>query len=278
MKYVICYSGGKSSSECALSVAKKYGAENVILLNHNITSHVEQESTKALKENVADYLGLPITYANHPEWETITPVQACVNAKAWKVGIGQILCTNRLKTDPFNKWLKENDPNCENIYVYGMDKNEPSRINRRSQIMGLAGYKTIFPMLWDESEIVRLSDIGINAGSIYKTFNHSNCMGCLKAGWQHWYIVYCERPDIWQEAKQGEELIGYAIHKNASRPVYLEEKEALFEKMRLAGVKPTEKIKHQTFWAQAKKAVKQHESELSELEHNDRGVCLDCSI
>lgn len=181
MKYVICYSGGKSSSECALSVAKKYGPENVILLNHDITPKVEQACTKKLKKDVAEYLGLDITYANHKNWEQATPVQVCVDAGAWKVGNGQILCTNRLKTDPFYKWMMKNDPNKENVYVYGFDITEQGRINRRAQIMGQSGYKTAFPMLWNESEIVRLDEIGIDAGSIYDKFNHSNCMGCLKA-------------------------------------------------------------------------------------------------
>lgn len=278
MKYVICYSGGKSSSECALSVAKKFGKENVILLNHNITPIVEQACTKKLKDDVAGYIGLPITYANHDNWEKATPIEVCKDAGAWKVGQGQILCTNRLKTEPFMNWMKENDPEKENIYVYGFDLSEQGRINRRSQIMGSMGYKTMFPMTWDESEIVRLEDIGINAGEIYDKFNHSNCMGCLKAGWQHWYIVYCERPDIWEAAKEAEEEIGYSIHKDADGPVYIEDKEEMFSKMKAAGVEPTEKVQFQTFWAQAKKAVKEYEFEMAQLELFDSQVCLDCTL
>lgn len=278
MKYVICYSGGKSSSECALSVAARFGASNVVLLNHNITGHVEQACTKKLKQDVAGYLGLEITYANHKNWETATPISVCVDAKAWKVGSGQILCTNRLKTDPFMKWMKENDPDCENFYIYGFDKSESTRINRRSQIMGQMGYKTMFPLLWPESKIVRLEDIGIDSGSIYETFNHSNCIGCLKAGWQHWYIVYCTRKDVWNEAKTGEDEIGYAIHKDKDGPVYLEDKEELFEEMISAGVVPTEKIKPQTFWANARKLMRDHKKELSELGEHDKGVCLDCTL
>lgn len=261
-----------------MSVAAKYGSENVILLNHNITSKVEQECTKKLKKDVADYLGLGITYANHKNWEEATPVRVCIDAGAWKVGRGQILCTNRLKTEPFVKWMVENDPKCEYTYVYGFDKNEPTRVNRRSQIMGEMGYKTLFPMLWDESEIVRLEDIGIDAGAIYDKFNHSNCTGCLKAGWQHWYIVYCERPDIWEEAKSGEDTIGYAIHKDTDGPVYLEDKEEMFKKMKAAGVTATEKIPFQRFWADAKKAVKDYEFEMSQMELFDKGVCLDCTV
>jgi hypothetical protein len=589
MKYVVCYSGGASSSECALTIAKKYGAENVILLNHNINGHIEQACTKKLKKDVADYLGLEVTYANHKDWDTATPVSVCIDAGAWKIGNGNILCTNRLKTDPFKKWMLENDPKCENVYVYGFDLNEPSRITRRSQIMGAMGYKTAFPMTWDESDIVRLENIGIDAGAAYKTFNHSNCfsgdtkfitdkgifklsekvgetvnilnnsgfnkaivkeygekylvkvklsngsrvktalatenhrwkvskydnntaygyrevttksltkgnriqtcysvpevdickkgfqhgfifgdgslynnhveswttsarayvdeckkevlclfdsgltkwgyihgfskelklnipseadsieykisflsgliasdgcvsksgvtisnksnetiqrivslaqscglvawsmaevmkdtnykkdakstvmvipkssfkedwlirgfhkdrfgikrtkpkswkvesvtstdkketvycvevqgdekyftlegnvytgncVGCLKAGWQHWYIVYCTRKDIWNEAKYGEDEIGYAIHKDKDGPVYLEEKEELFDSMIAAGVVATEKTKPQTFWAQARKAVRESAAEMKDLAEHDKGVCLDCTL
>ena len=278
MKYVICYSGGKSSSECALTAAKKYGAENVVLLNHDINGHVEQECTKQLKKDVADYLGLDITYANHKNWDTATPISVCIDAGAWKVGSGAILCTSRLKTSPFKKWMLENDPECENVYIYGLDSDEPTRITRRSQVMGSMGYKTEYPMTWPKEEIVSLESIGIDPGSVYKTFNHSNCVGCLKAGWQHWYIVYCTRQDIWEEAKYGEDEIGYAIHKDKDGPVYLEDKESLFDAMVAAGVVPTEKIKPQTFWAAAKKAVKQNQVEMSDLAEHDKGVCLDCSI
>jgi hypothetical protein len=135
-KYVICYSGGRSSSECALTMAALHGAKNLILLNHNINGHIEQACTKKLKEDVASYLGLDITYANHNDWDTATPVSVCVDAGAWKVGRGKILCTNRLKTAPFMKWMEKNDPNKENIYVYGLDRNELSRITRRAQVMG----------------------------------------------------------------------------------------------------------------------------------------------
>ena len=278
MKYVICYSGGKSSSECALTAAKKYGAENVVLLNHDINGHVEQECTKQLKKDVADYLGLDITYANHKNWDTATPISVCIDAGAWKVGSGAILCTSRLKTSPFKKWMLANDPECENVYIYGLDSDEPTRITRRSQVMGSMGYKTEYPMTWPKEEIVSLESIGIDPGSVYKTFNHSNCVGCLKAGWQHWYIVYCTRQDIWEEAKYGEDEIGYAIHKDKDGPVYLEDKESLFDAMVAAGVAPTEKIKPQTFWAAAKKAVKQNQVEMSDLAEHDKGVCLDCSI
>ena len=51
----------------------------------------------------------------------------------------------------------------------------------------------------------------------------------------------------------------------------------LLEKMKKAGVVPTEKIKQQAFWAQARKLVREYDTELKDLECHDKGVCLDCT-
>lgn len=281
--YVVCYSGGHSSAICAIEAVRKFGTENVILLNHDISAIVEDSDIKRFKDEVAAYLGLTISYANHERWDVATPVDVCIDAGAWKVGSGQILCTNRLKTAPFKDWQLKNDPNKEFIYIYGFDATprERERAQRRSQIMGLEGYKTAFPLISWEVSIKSTSDIGIEPPMGYNKFKHANCTGCLKAGWQHWYIVYCERPDIWDSAKYGEDEIGYSIHKDANGPVYLEDKEQLFMDMKKAGIVPTEHVTPSRFWSDAKKRVKELKADipieqLQMFEEHDEGVCLDC--
>ena len=76
MKKIICFSGGHSSALAAIETVRIYGRDNVILLNHDISSHVEHEDIKRFKHEIADYLGLPITYANMDGWET-TPPPCC---------------------------------------------------------------------------------------------------------------------------------------------------------------------------------------------------------
>nr|PMK30685.1 hypothetical protein BCU03_09535 [Vibrio breoganii] len=266
-----------------MEAVRKHGKENVILLNHDITPKVEDEDIKRFKQEVADYLGLDITYANHERWNTATPVQVCKDAKAWKVDNGTALCTNRLKTAPFKDWLQLCDPNRENVYIYGFDNNpkEMARATRRTGILGSDGYKTDYPLITWERTISSTTEIGIEPPLLYNRFVHANCIGCLKAGWQHWYIVYCERPDIWEEAKEAEEAIGYAIHKDKDGAVYLEDKEELFELMKIAGVEPSEHVHYNKFWPIAKrKAAEVMESiklvEMDELAEHDDGVCLDC--
>lgn len=64
MKHVVCYSGGHSSALVALNVADKYGVENIVLVNHDISSNVEHEDIKRFKQEVAEYIGIPITFVN----------------------------------------------------------------------------------------------------------------------------------------------------------------------------------------------------------------------
>lgn len=285
MNHVICYSGGHSSAICAIEVARRYGAENTILLNHNISPEVESWDIKRFKHEVSSYLGIPITYANHATFASTTPIQVCVKASAWKVGSGSILCTSRLKTEPFERWLAQNDPDGENIYYYGFDRNEKGRITRRSRILGLKGYKTDYPMLWERRTIFSTEEIGIDPPNTYEKFRHANCIGCLKAGWQHWYVVYIERPDIYKEAMEAEETIGYSLHKERDGPVYLEDKIEMFEQMKAAGVEPTELENPQRFWTDAKRKIKEfnehHQQQiplcqLDDAEESDKGVCLEC--
>jgi PP-loop superfamily ATP-utilizing enzyme len=66
VKNVICFSGGHSSALCAIEAVRRYGKENVILLNHDLSLKVEHEDIKRFKQEVADYLGIKITYENMP--------------------------------------------------------------------------------------------------------------------------------------------------------------------------------------------------------------------
>lgn len=256
MKYVVCYSGGHSSAIAAVEVVRKYGKENVILLNHDINERVEDADVKRFKKEVADYLGLSITYANMPDWDKKDQFDCMIEGGGNSFGL--IHCTRMLKTIPFKIWMAKNFPVEEGKIrddvkvVYGFDEKEENRITRRVGVMSAMGYMTEYPMLWKERTIFDIEEIGIKRPITYEIFNHANCKGCLKAGKQHWFIIYCLYPDIWARAKRAEELVGFSIIKGN----FLEELEPEF--CRLKGKLPaTEKIKPQKFWATARNLIKE---------------------
>lgn len=252
MRHIVCYSGGHSSALVAIEVVRRFGRESVVLLNHDIHASVEDADVKRFKREVAAFLGLPITYANHKHWDTMDQFDVVMDAQAFKVGVGTALCTHRLKTEPFMKWLKANVPDPSDVVIYyGFDKNEGVRIQRRAGIMGAQGYRTDYPLaLWPRT-IESTTEVGITPPLTYGAWKHANCTGCLKGGKQHWYVVFCTRPDIFEKAKRAEEEIDHSIIADAT----LAELEPMFAKMKAAGIPATEKIGSRRFWIDAKKRL-----------------------
>ena len=54
------FSGGESSAIVAIEVVRKFGKENVVLLNHDISPKVEDADAKRFKKEISNYLGLPM--------------------------------------------------------------------------------------------------------------------------------------------------------------------------------------------------------------------------
>jgi 3'-phosphoadenosine 5'-phosphosulfate sulfotransferase (PAPS reductase)/FAD synthetase len=109
--HVVCFSGGHSSALVAVEVVRRYGKRDVVLLNHDIHERSEDADVKRFKRDVAAHLGLPITYANHPEWDTMDQFDVVRDAGAFKGANGHVLCTHYLKTAPFRAWLAANAGN-----------------------------------------------------------------------------------------------------------------------------------------------------------------------
>lgn len=259
MIYVVCYSGGHSSALVAVEAVRKYGKENVILLNHDISPEVEHEDVKRFKRELADYLGVKVEYANMEGWEDTTPLDICLKRRAFKLDIDKVPCTYDLKTVPFYKWLATNypaskeDPRDDVTILYGYDKAEKNRIERRSAHLASLGYKADFPLALWERTIENIEEIGIKRPVTYDIFKHANCIGCIKAGRQHWYVVYCLYPEIFKKAVEAEEIVGHSIIKG----IYLKELAPKYEEMRRRGIVPSDKMQANSFWAMVRRELKE---------------------
>jgi hypothetical protein len=236
-----------------VEAVRKYGKECVTLINHDISSQVEDEDIKRFKREAAEYIGLPLTYANAKDFQTLTPIKVALSLGCFQFQTGKAFCTKVLKTLPFMDYLKRNCKLKEDYcIIYGFDADETERINRRSTFMHSMGYKTEYPLAKWERTIANIEEIGIKRPNIYQRFKHANCIGCLKAGKQHWYAVYCLRRDIFEEVKQAEEMIGYSIINGA----YLRDLEPLYNEMlNVKQICPNDNTPQQTFWARVEKVM-----------------------
>jgi hypothetical protein len=250
IKRIVCFSGGHASAIAAEETVRKHGKEGVILLNHDISSEVEHEDIKRFKKQYAEYRGLPITYANMDGYQDLTPLRVCRKVGAFQPAAGQALCTYNLKTKPFYEWLEKNYPvspgqiRDDVRIIYGFDGSELHRVQRRIGIMATKGYQCEFPLL-EKRTIENIEEVGIERPRTYKIFKHANCIGCLKAGKQHWYVVYCLRPDIFEEAVAAEKELGHSIIKDA----FLEDMIPKFEEMKKKHICPSDKGQSATFWS-----------------------------
>ena len=254
MKYVVCFSGGHSSALAAVETVRRFGRNQVILLNHDISSKVETAKIKIFKKEVAASLSLPITYANCDNFEQMTPLALCRKYGRIKFRVGCEICTYFLKTQPFYQWLEENYPvqkgyisNDINL-IYGFNKQEHRRIKRRRIHLYQMGYQSMFPLAEWKRTIQDIEEIGIQRPAVYLESKHANCIGCLKAGKQHWYKVYCCHREIYDEAKEVEEKLHFSIIKGA----FLRELEPWFEQMKNAGIPTTENMETYWFWKYAR--------------------------
>lgn len=160
MQRIICFSGGHSSALAAIETVRRYGTDGVVLLNHDISPHVEHEDIKRFKREVAAYLGLPITYANMEGWETTPPLAVAVKSKGFKAYNSPAFCTSRLKTEPFHRWLREKATPGDQV-IYGFDPEEKQRMARRASVLSELGYEAVFPLAhWDRT-IWSTEELGI---------------------------------------------------------------------------------------------------------------------
>lgn len=257
MKHIVCDSGGHSSAIVAIEVARRFGKENTILLNHDINPLYEDADIKRFKADISAYIGIPITYANYravakPE-ELPSQFKVCIEAGALTDPTTTgTLCTSILKTIPFDRYLMTNFYPYDTLFAtkndciiyYGFDIHESRRIQRRSGLLAAKGYKTDFPMLWKGRTIYNTKEIGIEPPMTYEVFKHANCFGCLKAGLLHWYVVYVIKPFIYEEAIDMEEELDFTIHtiirNGTKRPISLLELGHIFERMKTDRIPVTE--------------------------------------
>ncbi len=109
-----------------------------------------------------------------------------------------------------------------------------------------------------EKTINSTKEIGIEPPLTYNIWKHANCKGCLKAGQQHWYVVYCEDNEIFERAKLSEERIGHSFGNFG----FLKDVEPIFKRMKEIGIPANEHIPSGKFWKSAKYYLKQSTQDL----------------
>jgi len=254
-KHIVCYSGGIASSLVGAMVLKKFGSANTVWLNHPVNA--EPIDVSRYEKEFADYHNMEITYVSgdKSKYPNLLPFEVFLNRKyIGDKSRNQALCTEELKTKPFERWLKANY-NPGDVIYYGFDKTEVQRIQRRSTILAAKGYKTGFPLVkWDDEILTEsyLERINIKPPMVYEVFKHANCRGCVKAGMHYWLCVYVHDRKVWNAAKKMEDAIGRTIFKD--KP--LKSLEEWFDTVVKTKVPINQEMPGKEFWARVKRIQK----------------------
>lgn len=207
MKHIIQFSGGAASSFVAKYVADKYGRENCILLFSD--TKAECKDSYRFRKQVAEYIGMDITEVSDGRslWELIYD--------KWMLPVRIGFCTEKLKIDPCQKFLKQFKNNEITVY-YGYGMEEYRRIQKailREEERGRMVNFPLYDLKISSDEVKRIirEDWKICLPESYKYLSHNNCIPCFKAGKGHFKAVARYYSEEFEKACKAEEEIGYTV-------------------------------------------------------------------
>ena len=219
--HVAMFSGGASSAYVAYHMVQTYGKENCILFFTNTLW--EHEDNYRFMHEVADYLGLEITYRTDGR----TPEQVFYDYRF--LGNSRMAkCSEELKVRQTIVFLEElrSEHNLEPILYFGIGRHEQHRAVNLTNFYEhnpLEPIETRFPLISTFTEEVDAKKIieenwGIKLPIMYELgFSHANCGGrCVRGGFNHYAHLYKTWPEVYLEQEEMEENFRQHFDKNVS--------------------------------------------------------------
>ena len=208
MKHIVLFSGGVQSAYVAHLVVQQHGKEDTILLWHD--PKAEDVDNRRFVFEMAGWLGVPVTERSdgRSPWELFEDEKFLGNNRV-------PLCSRILKREQGLKFIKHEMKGIPFILYFGYGREEPRRVQKVSQLYGVQGIKTAFPLFTGDIDRDAawswLLTTGIKPPRIYQTLQHANCVGCIRAGRGHWWAVWKHHPVEYERAAKAERDFGHTI-------------------------------------------------------------------
>jgi len=203
IKHLVMFSGGACSYMAAKRVIERHGKEGVVLLFADTL--IEDPTLYEFLDASAEKLGVQLVKISDGR----TPFQVFEDVRF--LGNSRIdPCSNLLKREILNKWRKENCDIETCVTHFGLDFNEPHRLERvreRHAPWKVEAYMTEKPVVTKEMMLDEIKQDGLVPCDLYNHgFAHANCGGgCIKSGIAQFAKLYQTYPDrfaVWEEAEE----------------------------------------------------------------------------
>jgi hypothetical protein len=197
------FSGGVGSYCAAKRVVEKQGSENVTLLFAD--TKIEDEDLYRFLHESASKLGarLEIIAEGRTPWEVFKDRRYIGNSRV-------DLCSETLKRNLMDKWVKEHFEPHEVVCYVGIDWNEEHRFLRMQPRKLPYVYQAPLldpPLLLKEEMRTLVEEDGLEQPRLYKLgFAHNNCGGfCVKAGQGSFARLLRTMPERYRHHEQKEQ-------------------------------------------------------------------------
>jgi hypothetical protein len=209
MNHIVGFSGGVASSVMAKIVADKHKDSTTLLFHDTKT---EPEDNKRFREQVSEYIGLPITEDSDGRdiWHVFSDEKYLGNGR-------NTPCSRILKQERSVKYLKSHFPAI--IYI-GFTMEEWRRSQRTFARYDKLGIEARFPLmkakLTKEECMHRVVNCwNLEPPKIYSWAEHANCIPCIKGKKAYWGLIYMFERKAWDRANMAEKDFGQTIFTEA---------------------------------------------------------------
>ena len=201
------FSAGVSSA-----VATKLSNPDIIFYNHVEDMHPD---TERFIRDCEAWFGKKVTRMDSP---VKTVENACRLSACITIPRSFTACTKHLKIRPRQLWESANPG--RHTYVWGMDKNETSRMDGLRERMPQYDHEFPLANMTKAEAHGYLEQAGIKRPAIYaEGYPNGNCIGCIRGGMGYWNKIRREYPGVFENRAKLERLIGHSIING----VYLDE-------------------------------------------------------
>ena len=209
MRHIVAFSGGAASAVVA-KIVSDAGLAPTLLFHDTMT---EPEDNGRFREEVANYLGLPITCKSDGRniWELFKDEGMLGNGR-------NTMCSRILKQEKSLEYCKKNIP--YTLYI-GFTVEEWQRAQRTSaRYAKHEGITVKFPLIEQritkEECLHRVQNCWkIRLPGSYDVFEHANCIPCIKGKKAYWGLIYKYERAAWDKASSAEKEFGHTIFTEA---------------------------------------------------------------